>query len=74
MALDYLVYGVAANGKRTQIAKTPSARTAKTLRDGGEIPWPRIVVFGSEGEMSRAELDHAAELEARLDGQGLSSE
>lgn len=68
MACNYLVFGIAANGKRTQITSTPSARIAKTYRDAGNSPWPTIVVFGSEGEMSIAELDRTAELEEIRDG------
>lgn len=66
MALNYLVFGIAADGKRTQIASTPSAREAKTYRDGRNSPWPKIVVYDSEGAMSHAALDYAADLELRL--------
>ena len=67
MALNYLVYGVAADGKRTQVASTPSARYAQRVRDAGNSPWAETIVFGSDGQMSRAELDRAAELEAKRD-------
>lgn len=66
MALNYLVYGVDRNGKRTQVASTPSARAAKTYRDAGNSPWASTIVFGSDGELTRAELDQLARLEQRL--------
>ena len=66
MALNYLVYGIDRNGKRTQVASTPSARAAQTYRDAGNSPWAKTIVYGSEGPLTRADLDRLAQLEQRL--------
>jgi len=64
--MDYLIYAVDKKGKRTQLASTPSAWAAKAYRASPSRLDMEIVVFGSDGELSKDELDELATRENRL--------
>jgi hypothetical protein len=63
--MDYRVYGIDSKGERHEVRRTKLAREARTVRDAGNSPWVRSVVFGSDGELTVAELDRLADMDHR---------
>lgn len=63
--MDYRVYGIDSSGARHEVTRTKSAREAKTVRDAGNSPWVRSIVFNSDGELTDDELRLLAELDHR---------
>lgn len=63
--LKYLVYGIDGKGNRVEVMRTHSAREARAVRDAGNSPWARTVVFGADGELSVGELNRLADMDHR---------
>lgn len=66
MVRDYLVYGFDEKGNRHEVCRTASARKARTIRNAGNSPFARTIVYGADGEMTIAELNQRADLEENL--------
>ena len=66
MSIKFLVYAVNPHGAKTLLCETSSAVSAETYPDGRVFPGQARVVYGTDGQMSAAQLDDLAEQEARL--------
>jgi hypothetical protein len=63
---NYKVYGIDENGTRHLVADTASAKKARAVFNSGDSPWVKSVVFGADGELTAAEIDHLVDLEDRI--------
>ncbi len=63
--MQFIIYGIDANGGRHELARTRFAATARDLKAAKAECWAQIEVVGSEGEVSEHELDRLADIEYR---------
>lgn len=57
VGMDYIVYGVDADGMLHELERTPAARIARAARDMGGSRWVGMEVVSSDGELSVDELN-----------------
>lgn len=62
MNRNYIVYGVDADGKLHELARSPVAREARRARDAEMEKWPGIEVVNYDGPISDAELDYYSDV------------